>query len=57
MLRCTIEEKCLAFVHLYNGQEAVSTGFIRLLKGDCVVTHRDHVHALSKCVPARAAMS
>lgn len=51
--------KMFGFVHLYNGQEAVSTGFIRLLQpGDTVVsTYRDHVHALSKGVPARAVMA
>ncbi|CAA2970936.1 pyruvate dehydrogenase E1 component subunit alpha-3, chloroplastic [Olea europaea subsp. europaea] len=51
--------KMFGFVHLYNGQEAVSTGFIKLLGNrDCVVsTYRDHVHALSKGVPARAVMS
>ncbi|GFS44525.1 pyruvate dehydrogenase E1 alpha [Actinidia rufa] len=51
--------KMFGFVHLYNGQEAVSTGFIKLLtKEDCVVsTYRDHVHALSKGVPARQVMS
>ncbi|KAI9090356.1 hypothetical protein K1719_028691 [Acacia pycnantha] len=47
------------FVHLYNGQEAVSTGFIKLLKKEdyVVSTYRDHVHALSKGVPARSVMS
>ncbi|MED6196093.1 Pyruvate dehydrogenase E1 component subunit alpha, testis-specific form, mitochondrial [Stylosanthes scabra] len=47
------------FVHLYNGQEAVSTGFIKLLKKEdyVVSTYRDHVHALSKGVPAREVMS
>ncbi|KAK9713639.1 hypothetical protein RND81_06G041500 [Saponaria officinalis] len=51
--------KMFGFVHLYNGQEAVSTGFIKLLtKADSVVsTYRDHVHALSKGVPAREVMS
>lgn len=51
--------KMFGFVHLYNGQEAVSTGFIKLLtKRDSVVsTYRDHVHALSKGVPAREVMS
>ncbi|MCO5550571.1 hypothetical protein L7F22_004058 [Adiantum nelumboides] len=51
--------KMFGFVHLYNGQEAVSTGFIKCLKqGDFVCsTYRDHVHALSKGVPARAVMS
>jgi pyruvate dehydrogenase E1 component alpha subunit len=51
--------KMFGFVHLYNGQEAVSTGFIRLLKQEdsVVSTYRDHVHSLSKGVPARAVMS
>ncbi|KAK7275443.1 hypothetical protein RIF29_16560 [Crotalaria pallida] len=51
--------KMFGFVHLYNGQEAVSTGFIRLLKKEdyVVSTYRDHVHALSKGVPARNVMS
>jgi len=51
--------KMFGFVHLYNGQEAVSTGFIKLLKKEDYVTstYRDHVHALSKGVPARAVMS
>ncbi|XP_057718934.1 pyruvate dehydrogenase E1 component subunit alpha-3, chloroplastic-like [Arachis stenosperma] len=51
--------KMFGFVHLYNGQEAVSTGFIKLLKKEDTVvsTYRDHVHALSKGVPARAVMS
>ncbi|XP_058085148.1 pyruvate dehydrogenase E1 component subunit alpha-3, chloroplastic-like [Magnolia sinica] len=51
--------KMFGFVHLYNGQEAVSTGFIKLLKQEDSVcsTYRDHVHALSKGVPARSVMS
>ncbi|XP_020587215.1 pyruvate dehydrogenase E1 component subunit alpha-3, chloroplastic isoform X1 [Phalaenopsis equestris] len=51
--------KMFGFVHLYNGQEAVSTGFIRLLtdRDTVVSTYRDHVHALSKGVPARAVMA
>ncbi|KAJ0113211.1 hypothetical protein Patl1_00690 [Pistacia atlantica] len=51
--------KMFGFVHLYNGQEAVSTGFIRLLKKEdsVVSTYRDHVHALSKGVPACEVMS
>ncbi|CAJ2631256.1 unnamed protein product [Trifolium pratense] len=50
--------KMFGFVHLYNGQEAVSTGFIKLLKKEdsVVSTYRDHVHALSKGVPARATL-
>ncbi|TYG90898.1 hypothetical protein ES288_A12G219800v1, partial [Gossypium darwinii] len=53
------DRKMLGFVHLYNGQEAVSTGFIRLLKqqDSIVCTYRDHVQALSKGLSARAVMS
>ncbi|TQE09076.1 hypothetical protein C1H46_005459 [Malus baccata] len=51
--------KMFGFVHLYNGQEAVSTGFIKLTKKEdsVVSTYRDHVHSLSKGVPAREVMS
>ena len=46
--------KMFGFVHLYNGQEAVSTGVIKQLRKDDYVTstNRDHVHAISKgCAP------
>lgn len=52
--------KMFGFVHLYNGQEAVSTGVIRTMKpGEDYVcsTYRDHVHALSAGVPAREVMA
>jgi len=53
--------KMFGFVHLYNGQEAVSTGVIRALRRDAndyvASTYRDHVHALSAGVPAREVMS
>lgn len=51
--------KMFGFVHLYSGQEAVSTGVIRCLRPDDYVcsTYRDHVHALSKRVPAREIMA
>jgi pyruvate dehydrogenase E1 component alpha subunit len=51
--------KMFGFVHLYSGQEAVSTGVIRQLrKSDYICsTYRDHVHALSKGVPARGIMA
>ena len=51
--------KMFGFVHLYNGQEAVSTGVIKALDKDDYVcsTYRDHVHALSKGVPARYVMA
>lgn len=53
--------KMFGFVHLYNGQEAVSTGVIKGLRtheNDYVSsTYRDHVHALSAGVPAREVMA
>nr|YP_009314129.1 Pyruvate dehydrogenase E1 component, alpha subunit [Izziella formosana]SCW22383.1 Pyruvate dehydrogenase E1 component, alpha subunit [Izziella formosana] len=51
--------KMFGFVHLYNGQEAVSTGVIKALHQDDYVcsTYRDHVHALSKGVSANAVMA
>lgn len=51
--------KMFGFVHLYSGQEAVSTGVIRLLTGEDYVcsTYRDHVHALSKDVPPKEIMA
>lgn len=51
--------KMFGFVHLYNGQEAVSTGVIKSLRSDDYVcsTYRDHVHALSCGVPAREVMA
>lgn len=64
----TFEDKCaemyyrgrmFGFVHLYNGQEAVSSGVIRSMRSDDFVcsTYRDHVHALSAGVPARQVMA
>lgn len=51
--------KMFGFVHLYSGQEAVSSGVIRCLRPDDYVcsTYRDHVHALSKGVPAKEVMA
>lgn len=51
--------KMFGFVHLYNGQEAVSTGIIKALTEDdyACSTYRDHVHALSKGVSAREVMA
>ncbi|OKH26656.1 pyruvate dehydrogenase (acetyl-transferring) E1 component subunit alpha [Hydrococcus rivularis NIES-593] len=52
--------KMFGFVHLYNGQEAISTGIIRALRRDrdyVCSTYRDHVHALSCGVPAREVMA
>ena len=51
--------KMFGFVHLYNGQEAVSSGVIKSLRSDDYVcsTYRDHVHALSAGVPAKHVMA
>ena len=52
--------KMFGFVHLYNGQEAVSTGVIKALRqGEDYVasTYRDHVHALSAGVSPREVMA
>nr|ARW68721.1 pyruvate dehydrogenase E1 component alpha subunit [Palisada sp.] len=51
--------KMFGFVHLYNGQEAVSSGVIKLLGSDDYVcsTYRDHVHALSKGVQPKHLMA
>jgi pyruvate dehydrogenase E1 component alpha subunit len=53
--------KMFGFVHLYNGQEAVSSGIVRgaMKPGHDYVcsTYRDHVHALSAGVPARQVMA
>lgn len=63
------EDKCaemyyrgrmFGFVHLYNGQEAVSSGIIKSMRinEDYVCsTYRDHVHALSSGVSARQVMA
>ncbi|ABW26384.1 pyruvate dehydrogenase (acetyl-transferring) E1 component subunit alpha [Acaryochloris marina] len=51
--------KMFGFVHLYNGQEAVSTGIAKAMRPDDFIcsTYRDHVHALSAGVPARQVMA
>jgi pyruvate dehydrogenase E1 component alpha subunit len=51
--------KMFGFVHLYNGQEAVSSGVVKAMRPDDFVcsTYRDHVHALSAGVPARQVMA
>ncbi len=63
------EDKCaemyyrgrmFGFVHLYNGQEAVSTGVIKSMRMDedyVCSTYRDHVHALSAGVPPKEVMA
>ena len=52
--------KMFGFVHLYYGQEAVSSGVIQAMRpGEDFVssTYRDHVHALSAGVPAKEVMA
>ena len=52
--------KMFGFVHLYNGQEAISTGVIGAMQRQhdwFCSTYRDHVHALSAGVPAKEVMS
>ncbi len=52
--------KMFGFVHLYNGQEAVSSGVIKAMHPDkdyVCSTYRDHVHALSAGVPAKEVMA
>jgi pyruvate dehydrogenase E1 component alpha subunit len=52
--------KMFGFVHLYNGQEAVSSGVIKAMRPgfDYVTsTYRDHVHSLSAGVPANEVMA
>jgi len=48
--------KVFGFVHLANGQEAISSGAIKQLRKDDYIcsTYRDHIHALSKgCDPKK----
>nr|YP_010336784.1 pyruvate dehydrogenase E1 component alpha subunit [Stylonema alsidii]UNJ15190.1 pyruvate dehydrogenase E1 component alpha subunit [Stylonema alsidii] len=51
--------KMFGFVHLYTGQEAISSGVIKALQPTDYVcsTYRDHVHALSKGVSANEVMA
>jgi pyruvate dehydrogenase E1 component alpha subunit len=52
--------KMFGFVHLYNGQEAISSGVIKNMRAQhdwFCSTYRDHVHALSCGVPAKEVMS
>lgn len=51
--------KIRGFLHLYIGEEACSVGSMRALRPeDSVVSHyREHGHALSRGIPARAIMA
>ncbi|MFN9310751.1 pyruvate dehydrogenase (acetyl-transferring) E1 component subunit alpha [Gemmatimonas sp.] len=68
LLQRRFEERCAemyaigrigGFCHLYIGQEAVSTGFISLLRPDdySITTYRDHGQALARGMTPRAVMS
>ena len=68
LLQRRFEERCAemyaigrigGFCHLYIGQEAVSTGFISLLRPDdyIITTYRDHGQALARGMTPRAVMS
>ncbi|GAW81013.1 pyruvate dehydrogenase E1 component subunit alpha [Plasmodium gonderi] len=52
-------KKINGFVHLYNGQEAISTGIIKNLRPSDFVTstYRDHVHAISKNVAPKKVLN
>lgn len=51
--------KMFGFVHLYNGQEAVSSGVTKAMRSDDYIcsTYRDHVHALCAGVPPKQVMA
>ena len=53
------QEKIRGFLHLYNGEEAVSVGIIPLLsaKDRVVATYREHGHALARGVPMNDIMA
>ncbi len=53
------EQKILGFLHLYDGEEAVSVGAMQALGPDdsVVATYREHGQALARGVPAGAIMA
>src|SRR5512137_2813583 len=64
----SFEEKCAqlygmgkigGFCHLYNGQEAVSTGSIGAITVDdyAITAYRDHGHAISKGLDPKAILA
>ena len=63
-----LEERCIelysageirGFLHVYIGEEAVAVGTMQALEGDdaIVATYREHGHALTRGVPARAILA
>ncbi|MBW7852007.1 MAG: pyruvate dehydrogenase (acetyl-transferring) E1 component subunit alpha [Rhodospirillales bacterium] len=53
------QEKIRGFLHLYNGEEAVSVGVMQALTEDdaVVATYREHGQALARGVPMNAVMA
>lgn len=53
------QEKIRGFLHLYNGEEAVSLGVMQALTEDdaVVATYREHGQALARGVPMNAVMA
>ncbi|MFC2969579.1 pyruvate dehydrogenase (acetyl-transferring) E1 component subunit alpha [Acidimangrovimonas pyrenivorans] len=53
------QEKIRGFLHLYDGEEAVATGVIPVLRPEdrIVATYREHGHALLRGVPMNAVMA
>ncbi|MHB0950789.1 MAG: pyruvate dehydrogenase (acetyl-transferring) E1 component subunit alpha [Allorhizobium sp.] len=53
------QEKIRGFLHLYDGEEAISAGVIPVLeeKDRLVATYREHGHALVRGVPMREVMA
>ncbi|WGW06020.1 pyruvate dehydrogenase (acetyl-transferring) E1 component subunit alpha [Tropicibacter oceani] len=47
------QQKIRGFLHLYDGEEAIATGIIPVLRGQdrVVATYREHGHALARGVP------
>lgn len=53
------QEKIRGFLHLYDGEEAIATGVIPLLKPQdrIVATYREHGHALARGIPMTKIMA
>ena len=56
---CYAAEKIRGFLHLYDGEEAVATGVISLLKPEDRIlgTYREHGHALARGVEAKVILA
>ncbi|MFT6985391.1 MAG: pyruvate dehydrogenase E1 component alpha subunit [Psychromonas sp.] len=53
------EEKIRGFLHLYNGEEAISVGLMQALTAEDALlsTYREHGHALARGLPMNAVMA